>query len=266
MTLCAALVTAGTGLVAEVINGERPALAHERAADDGARDGMLALGWKPPATGPVTAHGVEILHAQSGFELPLGHGVVSGAQASPSHLEAATRVVTEELGRLPQPFLEAAQLRRVVLCGELREGLTSIPSLPNYNRTLLLDADANETYLRRLVHHEIFHFVDLADDGSVLRDPTWLGLNAPGFVYGHGGRSMREDQKTAGAEAPAGFVSLYATSGLEEDKAEVFAWLMTAPEQIAARGANDATIAAKAARVRTIAAQLSPEMTAVLAP
>lgn len=266
VTLGAALVTAGTGLVAEVLDGERPALANEREADDHARDDMLALGFRPPAAGPLMARGVEILHAKSGFELALGHGTISGGQATPERLEAATRVVRRELGRLPESFLARAELRRVVLAGELREGLTPIPSLPNYNRTLLLDADADEGYLRRLLHHEIFHFADLADDSSVLRDPAWLALNAPGFAYGQGGRSMREDRGTSHAAPPLGFVSLYATSGLEEDKAEVFAWLMTAvPNELAAREASDATLAAKAARVRAIARDLSPEMTAVLA-
>ena len=47
-----------------------------------------------------------------------------------------------------------------------------------------------------------------------------------------------------------GFVSKYATSALEEDKAETFAFLMAAPARLQAIAARDAVIRAKIAAVK----------------
>ncbi|MBW2529048.1 MAG: hypothetical protein JRI23_33030 [Deltaproteobacteria bacterium] len=38
---------------------------------------------------------------------------------------------------------------------------------------------------------------DVADDGEVLWDPIWEGLNPPGFRYGHGGRDVRSPTASA---------------------------------------------------------------------
>src|SRR5690606_19670716 len=130
-------------------------------------------------------------------------------------------------------------LQRIVLCEDLREDVRAIPSLPNYRHTLLLDVGAPPGFLRRLIHHESFHFVDLADDGTVQRDPTWEALNPPGFVYGHGGRSMRDPAASEPDPALTGFVTRYAQAALEEDKAEVFAFMMTAPAALRRRAARD---------------------------
>jgi hypothetical protein len=257
MTLLAATLTAGTGLLAEAL-GEGPrAQAREDSADDAARERMLALGWHPLA-GSSRVRGVELLTARSGFELPLGHGMVTGASATPEQVAFASRIVREELARLPAALLAAAELRRVVLCGSLREDRRPIPSLPNYNRTLLLDADAEETYLRRLVHHEIFHFIDLADDGSVLRDPAWTALNPAGFRYGQGGRAMRGPEASVDPPPP-GFVSGYAMASLEEDKAEVFAEMMTGAARLRERAARDSVLHGKIARIRELTQALASE-------
>jgi hypothetical protein len=250
----AAVVTAATGLIVETLTDGRRVQAHEEQADDEARDRMLSLGWGPLVS-PVRVGSVEIMRAREGFELPLGHGVISGTSATTEQLEQATRWVREELGRYPTATLAGAQLRRVVLCGELREDRQTIPSLPNYNRTLLLDAHAEESYLRRLIHHEIFHFIDLADDGSVLRDVAWTKLNPSGFSYGHGGRTMRGSAASV-APPPDGFVSGYATSALEEDKAEVFAEMMWAPEALRQRSEADPVLRAKMERIRAITPEL----------
>ena len=142
-----------------------------------------------------------------------------------------------------EAFLAKAGLRRVLFCDELREDRRPIPSLPNYNRTLILSLDDDRDYLARLFHHELFHFIDLADDGSVLRDPEWEKLNAPGFTYGLGGRMMRGPEASA-EPPPRGFVSGYGTASLEEDKAEIFAELIWAPQRFAARSRHDSIVAA----------------------
>ena len=47
-----------------------------------------------------------------------------------------------------------------------------------------------------------------------------------------------------------GFVSLYATAGVEEDKAELFSFLMTEPALVDERARTDVVLAAKRAELR----------------
>jgi hypothetical protein len=267
LTALALVLTGAVGLVAE---RDRPAEAHEEELDELARSEHAGLGWRAPRDGEVkeaadallASSGVELLVAMRGFELPLPNGVVSGDAGPEEATAAAAALVARELARLPAGFLAAARLRRVVLVGGLREGRAPIPSLPNYKGTLLLDVVGSPRYLERLLHHEVFHFADLADDDTVVADPAWAALNPPDFRYGRGGRSMREPDAGALDAAPIGFPSRYATSALEEDKAEVFALLMAAPAELDTRLAGDPVLAEKVARVRELTAALSPEMDA----
>jgi hypothetical protein len=261
----ALVVTALVGLVLEIALG-RDAIAEQRQREIEAPElaHLRALGWLPPVS-PVLArpgmaltesHGVTVHHARYGFELEIDGGSVSGESAGDEALASATVVVSDEITRLPPGLLRGAGLRHVVLVADLRQAGAPIPSLPNYRGTLILDVGAPAHFLRRLVHHEVFHFVDLADDDQLWRDEIWQRFNPIDFRYGSGGRTMRDRHAaTFDAELP-GFVSRYATSALEEDKAEVFAFLMTDPQAMAARAQHDSRIAAKVARIRELVTSL----------
>jgi len=270
LALAALAITAtGAALSQSWANGPSDA---ERAALDAAdtlvRSELVSQGWTPPASAALrelseelrASHEVEILHASGPFRIELGAHTLQGTDAPEAPLSAATVIVADELALYPPEFVRRSMLRRVMLCSALREDAVAIPSLPNYRRTLLLDVEADPDFLRRLLHHEIFHFVDLADDGVLLWDPTWERLNRPDFDYGRGGRDMREPIASALTDEQPGFLTRYATSALEEDKAETFAFLMAQPALVAARAATDPVLAAKVARIRRIVATLDPEM------
>jgi len=131
---------------------------------------------------------VPLLAATKPFTLALANGPVHGASADRDVAARARAIATRELGRYPAAFLRRVRLAGVVLTADLTEGETSIPSLPNVGGLLLLDVGSVERDLVHCLHHEIFHFFDLADDGQVAPDRTWEALNAPGFAYGSGGR------------------------------------------------------------------------------
>lgn len=263
------LVTAGLGLLSDSLaqlDGARDRL--DAAADAAARQQMVAMGWHPPASPALReldatlqrSHGVELLHVISPFRLELDTATVTAEPAREETLASATVVVADELSLYPRSFLTRSGLRRVAFCENLRENRRVIPSLPNYRHTLLLDAGATGGYLRRLLHHEVFHFADLADDGEVLADPTWARLNPAGFEYGRGGREVRQPTASALTDRLPGFLTYYATSALEEDKAEVFAFLMARPAAVRQRRAADPVLAAKVDRLERLAGDLSPEM------
>jgi len=262
--LLALAVTPGVGWLLENLYDERAARAAVlEQADDGVRREMLALGWAPissvAARGLKESHGVEILAARSAFSIELANGPVRGQP--PRVTDGVVAIVAAELSRYPRAFLEAARLRRVTLCSQLSEGDVAIPSLPNFHRTLLFDVDAEPSYLRRLVHHEVFHFADYADDDQVQSDPEWAALNDRWFVYGPGGRFTRQAESSRKTDL-AGFVTLYARSALEEDKAETFAFSMVDPRWVAERSERDPVLARKVAAARRQLERLSPSLDA----
>ena len=106
--------------------------------------------------------------------------------------------------------------------------------------------------MRKSVHHELYHMIDYFDDGQWDIDPAWEGLNAHGFKYGKGGLSVENDSPLHIADfSVPGFFNAYSRSGLAEDKAEVFAKLMTKPIFLEARAAFDAILSAKQREMET---------------
>lgn len=255
--VAAMALAAGVGVVARRAAGSEDAKSRAGALpSDAANLGFVKAG------APV--HDVALLDATRAFRIELGHGPVTGTPAEPRRLTAARAIVSRELQRYPRAFLDAIRLRGVVFADDLREGETSIPSLPNVGGLLLLDVDGSESDLVRGLHHEVFHFADLADDGALAPDPAWDALNAPGFAYGAGGRTLR----AAWAARPpdesegflsGGFVSSYATSGCEEDKAETFAFAMARPAKVHEQAAHDPVVARKLDEIARRVGKLDPE-------
>jgi hypothetical protein len=195
------------------------------------------------------AAGVPLLESTKPFSLALSNGPVHGVPPSRSHLVDASSIVARELGRYPAPFLRKVRLAGIVLTEDLAENEMPIPSLPNVGGLLLLDVSSTERDLVRIFHHEVFHFFDLADDGHVSPDPAWDAMNSAGFVYGSGGRTLRGAWAGQPANDLPGFVSAYATSGVEEDKAETFAFAVARAALVKDRLTSDTVLRAKIAEL-----------------
>lgn len=255
LTLASVVTVTAAVLSTRAFDAAAASAERTEELDRRAREGLLGKGFTPDGT-EVTA-GVEAMLPRAAFSLPLSHGTVTARPPSRAKLEAAKGALAKELGRYPKGFLRKAKLRRVIFCEDLEEGGRSIPSLPNYASTLLVDADASPAFLARLVHHEVFHFVDFADDGLVVVDPAWEKLNPADFRYEGGGRTIRDPEASA-PTGPDGFVTRYATASLEEDKAEIFSWLMNDHALLAARSRGDTVLAAKVARIDAIVRAFFP--------
>jgi hypothetical protein len=85
-------------------------------------------------------------------------------------------------------------------------------------------------YAREVIHHEFDHLVtfNIFNTWAPV-DSIWLSFNPPGFSYGAGGASAYQSNNSSlsGEHPTSGFVTGYATTAIEEDKAETYAYLMT---------------------------------------
>jgi hypothetical protein len=236
---------------------------------------MIALAWlallatQPfPDDGPLAAierrHGIEVVSAGHPFPVATRHGPIEGKDAPAAALRAYGSLLRAEFDRHPAELLRRARLRKVVLCDELVFGGLRVNAVPDYeHETLYLDAVRgahSPDYQRKVIHHDFFHMVDYRDDGLVYRDDSWAALNPPGFAYGAGGRASQGESKTSvPSDDFPGFLNHYSTTGVEEDKAEVFAFLMVEPEAVLRRAEGDPVLRAKVGRLREIVSQFCPE-------
>lgn len=144
-------------------------------------------------------------------------------------LQQYLHLLAEELMKYPRAFVKASRLRVVAVGKGLVFRKQPRSALPDYvQETLYYDFSylgrSSKEYVRHVIHHEYFHMLEEEWNGSAyFKDPSWAKLNEPGFRYGSGGVNARDSSVSTFNHPRAGFVNGYAMSGLEEDKAEVWA-------------------------------------------
>jgi hypothetical protein len=207
--------------------------------------------------------GIRVNVVMHGGEESIRTHTITVQRPHANDLWAYVPLLVGELEIYPPEALKRCNLREVIIC----EGLM----LDGKARMATYDVDLGRLYLvalgdwerreyaRHSIHHEVFHMIDYRDDGHWDTDPAWEGLNAPGFQYGPGGESMQDDP-SAGLpdDSVAGFLNAYSRSGLAEDKAEIFAHLMTKPRILGARAATDAILLAKQQEMATLLKRFCP--------
>lgn len=211
------------------------------------------------------SYSIEIVTDSPTFPVKLSDSDIQGKPAEKSALEAYVPTFVSEFSLYPKELIARAKLKRVVLCEGLALSGQLRAAVPDWEHdTLYLDVSRGRTsklYQNRVLHHEFFHFLDYKDDGKVYRDDDWAKLNSPGFKYGSGGAKVQDNRKTGVPTTEyAGFVDHYATTGVEEDKAETFTYMITDAAYLAERCKAEPVLAAKVSRIRELMAKFCPKM------
>jgi hypothetical protein len=212
-------------------------------------------------------YGIEIVTKAPRFPVKMSTGEIDGAEAAEIDLETYSGIFAFEWSLYPPELVKKSGLKKVVFCKHLSFGGQRRTAVPDFeHHVLYLDVTrgrTDERYVRKVIHHEFFHVVDLRDDGKLYEDERWARLNPPGFKYGPGGVMLQNDPKVTDSSPDApGFLNRYAAGGIEEDKAEVFAHLVVEPRMMADRAAKDKYLRAKAERMKELLAQFSPKVNA----
>ncbi len=257
------LLAGAATLVLALVTGST-SKAHDGASREDAPFAAHGLGAPPPelsaeARAFEDETRVVPLFAGGNFRMPLVNGPLEGERLPEPVARRALAVVRRELRRYRPERLVAVGLRRVVLAADLRENGKLVSSLPNVAGALILDGAVPEAFLVRLVHHEVFHFFDFADPERRAENERWHGEHHL-FAYGEGGRSVRAASAGDVTREHPGFLTRYAMSAVEEDKAEVFSLLMTKPELVRERADADAVVGAKVGHLRGKLRRLAPEL------
>ncbi len=207
---------------------------------------------------------IDIVSDCSEFPVLTRHGAIEGKDASLKELEAYGNTFLREFPIYPVALVKRTRLRRIVFCRELAFAGQRRNAVPDFEHdTLYLDVSRgshSKGYQRKVIHHEFFHLIDYRDDGKLYEDSAWSALNPPIFEYGDGGRNAQNRNETSLLTNKfPGFLNHYSTTGVEEDKAEIFANMIVDFEAVDARARSDEVIEAKRRAMKELLIRFSPQ-------
>ncbi|MEW4453767.1 hypothetical protein AB1L30_13925 [Bremerella sp. JC817] len=202
--------------------------------------------------------------ANDTFQVDCSYGAITGEAVSEKERDDYLKLFLPEIMLYPSEFLRKAKIQHVVLCNGLKFAGQKRSAIPSWeNNTLYYDVVPGKlaSYKQLVIHHELFHMVDVHDDGKLYADDAWSGLLPEGFRYGSGGKNAQgDDTMSLLTDAVPGFVSKYATTGVEEDKAETFAHMLLHPRYMARRAEKEGLLEAKMHQMRRLLSAISSEM------
>ncbi|MFZ6745109.1 hypothetical protein ACO0LC_17950 [Undibacterium sp. JH2W] len=171
------------------------------------------------------------LHLKAVWTVPEGETFIDN-QADRLRLQRLLSVVLPALERYPATLFERMRLQHIALVKNLTVAGQRRKAMPAPETDSLVYADNDENIclagMELRTHHEFYHFIEHRTFGDFYyRDPAWLSLNPATISYGQGGATAYGTGFVNLGHPAAAMVSRYAYYGPEEDKAEMFGWMMT---------------------------------------
>ena len=177
---------------------------------------------------------------------------IEGEPATESDLDCYTPLFFMEFWIYGKSFIKKSKLKKIILLhnimyknSEYTQERAGCPEYETSRSITFATHERNLAYIRIVLHHELFHYIDYSDDLNY-DDDGWDILNQKGFEYGNGGDSEREWIKLE--KNQIGFINHYSTTALEEDRAEIYQYLISCPDE--ALNNNDIIVSKKAKRIQ----------------
>lgn len=170
----------------------------------------------------------------------------------------------KEFAKYPAALLRRSGIKRIVLCKELKNAGVRIAGVAvERNASIYVDSTTkvgDEAHRRRTLHHELFHFLDFAQHPDVMHNPAWQAANTPGFNYGSTPPAPKPGQRNWASHPVIGILSDYAMKALPEDRAELFAALMTNNLTLRLLVQRDANLATKVKLLKEELGRFCPDV------
>ncbi|MDL2341659.1 MAG: hypothetical protein QFB87_01095 [Patescibacteria group bacterium] len=184
-----------------------------------------------------------------------------------NQLNTFSTYLIDEFSKYPTDLVVNSGLKTIGLVKSLQvsggsRAAAPAPSITGMLYDVIAMTNAGSAYAREVVSHEYWHYLDYKMRGSYsYADSQWNACNPSGFSYGSGGASAYGPNSgyTAAFHPQAGFITAYSKYAIEEDRAEMFGWLMYSSSSV--KNLADSGINCKTSRLTTIVHQLSPAMT-----
>jgi len=175
-------------------------------------------------------YGIEIVADHESYPITGTGGSIDAVNTGVNNGDMVLYFLRKEFAKYPPELLRRAGVKRIVLCKELKKQSTRIAGIAvEQTGSIYVDSTTkigDESHRRRTLHHELFHFIDYAL-GDVMHRPIWEAVNKGGPAYGSPAPPPKSGPRNWASHPALGFVSDYSLTALPEDRAELFAALMT---------------------------------------
>lgn len=172
--------------------------------------------------------GVRVVVGGERYDMDVAYNIADEEKAA----EYIESFLSAELSIYSPNALKGSRISSIVLCKNLASWGKKVSGLADLRWTgftwflgnqFFVDVERPfDAFTRKVIHHELYHLIDSADDFNGLYDNNWKKLNKPEFTY-------KDDllvNQTAEQKPARGFISTYAMQAVEEDKAEVFSHMI----------------------------------------
>ena len=145
-------------------------------------------------------------------------------------------LISLELSLYPKNFIKKINLKKIILCNEIiinnnfgEEYRSGIPDNDYEIQAMIYSTkERNLKYIRNVIHHELFHYYYFADKGCFENsDYYWEMFNPKNFFYNNKETWNNNDLINNDFSSLNSFVSDFSKKSLEEDKAEIFSYMIT---------------------------------------
>ena len=135
------------------------------------------------------------------------------------------RIINQNLSKYSRNFLKIINLKYIVLCKNLSiSGMYTAGIPDNIMKTLILDIEFNKKYFERVIHHEIFHIINLSYK-ELFNENEWINFNKKDFQYAKCSTCTDKIDLNTYIDTD-GFLTEYSKTTPSEDMAEVFSHIM----------------------------------------
>ena len=207
---------------------------------------------------------IEEAHEPGSQFTPINKGAIQWDAANPADTRKFGEFLTAELLRYPVELIERAGLKKLVLCSTLTNSGKRIWGCSTTGIIWLDVSDRARTGQKLLLHHELFHVLDLRSHNQGIWPASswddWEAISGAA-VYANNWKDWRDGKPNlvTNQDGP-GFISRYARTSILEDRAEVFAYCLILPYRVARKAGTDTALQAKINLMKTTLARVIPNL------
>lgn len=200
----------------------------------------------PRTTIPTVLRGTRVITKNPSL-VPTSNTAIRSQEATAEQCADFVSGLEQQLQLYPAGSVEKLRLKYIVLCQALHNSTGKVSGLFDWTgMAVYYDVSAYSGVERdKLIHHELFHAID-NHLGKLSYDFDWTSITgpaSPGYLYDKGAAIHLYKQDRSAQ--PPGFLNNYARADAAEDKAVLFAALVTGSSGVFDRTKEDATLRRK---------------------
>ena len=171
-----------------------------------------------------TKNNLKYFYAARPFRLGTQKNIIC-LNSNKKNYDEKYKIINQNLSKYSRNFLKIINLKYIVLCKNLSiSGMYTAGIPDNIMKTLILDIEFNKKYFERVIHHEIFHIINLSYK-ELFNENEWINFNKKDFQYAKCSTCTDKIDLNTYIDTD-GFLTEYSKTTPSEDMAEVFSHIM----------------------------------------